>query len=154
AVSDQTEPQKRLLVSNQLGEIKVPLRKGEGTSLNIRGPGCCYTSGLPFIGEWPAAIFLGDAAPPADPSKPITYELYPGTQLQGRLLLPHGNPAAGVTLMAGVHCNQKPWISQEYIDNLMSVSFSVSQWPNWEAATTTGDERSFSLTVQHKTVSA
>jgi len=146
AIPDQAEMQKRLLVSNESGEIKIPLRKGEGTSLHIRGPGWCYTSGWAFIGEWPAGLFE-DAAPPADPNEPLTYELYQGTELKGRLLLPDGNPAAGVTLIAGVHCNQTPWISQEYIDNLMRNSFSVSQWPNWDAPTTTSDDGSFSLTV-------
>lgn len=145
--SNKKGQQSIALVSGEAGEIKLPLRKGECTFLNVRGPGWCYVSGWPVVGELPAEWYDNEPPPAADPEKPVTVELYPGTDVKGRLLLPNGRPAARVSLSAGVYCNQPPWVSDEYIRNLMHKTFSVNDWPNWHAATTTEEDGSFSITV-------
>jgi hypothetical protein len=135
-----------LLISDADGKIKVPLREGECTGLNVRGPGWCAGAGFTIVGDLPVE-WVGKDAPKADPKKPITVALYPGVEVRGRLLLPNGEPARGVSLSAGVHCGSEPWVSAEYIENIMRVSFSVSEWPNWHAATTTDEDGTFSVTV-------
>ena len=138
------------LVSGESGRVKIPLRKGECTFLNVRGPGWCYVSGWPVVGELPAGWYGKEPPPAADPNKPVTVELYPGTDVKGRLLLPDGRPAAGVSLSAGVYCNQPPWVSEEYIRNL--PTYTVSDWPNWHAATKTEEDGAFSITVPPRDV--
>jgi hypothetical protein len=138
------------LVSGESGEVKIPLRKGECTFLNVRGPGWCYVSGWPVVGELPAEWYGKKPPPAADPETPVTVELYPGTDVKGRLLRPDGRPAGRVSLSAGVYCNQSPWVSEEYIQNL--PTYSVSEWPNWHAATTTEDDGTFSITVPPRKV--
>jgi hypothetical protein len=134
------------LVSGANGEIKVPLREGECTSLNVRGPGWCTGAGFTIVGDLPVE-WVGKDAPKADPKKPITVTLYPGVAVRGRLLLPNGEPARGLSLSAGVHCGSEPWVSEAYIENIMRVSFSVSEWPNWSASTKTEQDGTFSVTV-------
>lgn len=151
ATREKSELQDRVLSSDESGEVKIPLRKGQCTSLSVRGPGWCGASGIAIVGDLPVD-WLEAGTPPSNPDKPIQQELYRGTEVRGRLLLPDGGPASGVSLIAGVYCNQPPWISQEYIDNRMSHSYSVSEWPNWNASTTTGDDGSFSVTVSPSNV--
>src|SRR3954451_10492405 len=145
--SNKKGQQSITLVSGEAGEVKIALRKGECTFLNVRGPGWCYVSGWPVVGELPAEWYEKKPPPPIDPEKPVTVELYRGTDVKGRLLLPDGRPAARVSLSAGVHCNQEPWVSEEYIRNIMQNRFSVSEWPNWHASTTTEEDGTFSITV-------
>jgi hypothetical protein len=52
--SNKKGQQSITLVSGQAGEVKIPLRKGECTFLNVRGPGWCYTSGWAIVGKLPA----------------------------------------------------------------------------------------------------
>jgi hypothetical protein len=138
------------LTSSEAGDVKIPLRKGECTFLNVRGPGWCYVSGWPAVGELPADWYENEPPPAAEPEKPVTVELYPGTDVKGRLLRPDGRPAVRVSLSAGVYCNQSPWVSDEYIRNL--PTYNVSDWPNWHAATTTEEDGSFSITVPPRDV--
>lgn len=146
AIPEKSEPQDRLLVSDASGAIKFSLRQGECTSLNIRGPGWCFKSGFPFVGdlpeEWRDAKYRA-----ADPHKVITIELHQGTEVRGRLLLPDGAPAADVSLIAGVHCGGEPWLSKEQVEGIMSRSYSTAEWPNWQARTVTDKDGTFSITV-------
>jgi hypothetical protein len=149
-VEGEAQAKNQTFTSDQLGRIKLPLRKGQCTFLNVRGPGWCLASGIPLVGEVPAdwkKTLKGRRKPEADPNKVKKIKLYRGTEVRGRLLFPDGTPAAGVSLVAGVNCNQQPWISAEYLEFLMSVSFSTSEWPNWRTTTTTESDGTFNITV-------
>ncbi len=146
AVLREQKQVSQLLESNEQGQVRIPLREGQATFLNVRGPGWCNAVGWPIVGELPPEFFKGDPPLP-NLEKRITIKLHRGTELRGRLLQPDGNPAAEVSLNAGVYCNQRPWISQAYIDNRMSHTYSVIDWPNWTSRTTTQSDGSFSVTV-------
>jgi hypothetical protein len=148
--SNKKGQQSITLVSGETGEVKIPLRQGECTFLNVRGPGWCYVRGWPVVGELPADWYENEPPPAAEPEKPVTVELYRGTDVKGRLLLPDGRPAARVSLSTGVYCNQSPWVSEDY--NRVLYTFTVSDWPNWHAATTTEEDGTFSITVPPRKV--
>ena len=146
AVPGESELQKRTLVADAEGVVRFPMFKGQATGFRIRTPSRCFAAGYPLVGDINAEL-LGKDAKPRDPAKTVTIGLYRGVEVRGRLLLPDGKPARGVVLHAGVHCNQEPWISKQYLENRMTHSYSVSEWPNWNSSTTTEADGTFSVTV-------
>src|SRR5689334_10111747 len=56
AVSNQKDQQEWLLISDDAGQAKISLRKGQCTSLNVRGPGWCCGSGVPVVGDVPPEL--------------------------------------------------------------------------------------------------
>lgn len=145
AIPEESEKHFEILVTNEDGQIKIPLRQGDATFLNVRGPGWCYGKGLPIVGEW---LKEGnDGIHLQDPRKTITLKLHRGTDVKGRLLNPDGSPAAGVSFRAAANCSHEPWINTEF---KMNSSYSTEYFADWQGRTTTAVDGSFNITVPPK----
>jgi len=136
-------PQQQEFVTDEQGQIRVSLRDGQTSFVSVRGPGWCLGTGMPLVGDIPAAFYDSEPPPKSDPTKTRVIKLYRGTEFRGRLLLPNGKPAAGVTLNAGVYCHGPPWRLEQPVLN----SWDHGQWPNWHSTFTTAEDGSFSVTA-------
>lgn len=144
AVPQERQQQPAVLTSDAKGQIKIPLRHEQAAFLHVRGPGWCFGSGFPVVGNLPKD-FRGDA-PLKDPKELGTIKLHRGTDVRGRLLYPDGSPASGVKLHAAVNASSPPWIN----GNMINAGYSTECHADWNGGTTTDEDGSFSVTVPSK----
>lgn len=138
-------PQLITLKSDGQGQIKVPLAKGSGTTLDITAPGW-WCPNFPYIGERPPGMGRAETSTIDDPIQPIRIQLWKGTHITGKFLLPDGQPAAGIGLHAGVYLFNHPWADGPE-EKLVFNSWDHGDWPNWNAYVVTKSDGSFETTV-------
>ncbi len=142
-----------VLTTDADGMIEVQVPQGQFTSLFVRSPGW-WTQGMAVIGKTPLDPD-GNAEPPipGDAVETVTYKLWRGTIIGGRVLQPGGEPAAGVSLSAGVYINNQQWKERLGME-LAFYSWDHGQWPNWSTGIITDSDGSFEATVPPPTGAA
>jgi hypothetical protein len=145
--SGHREPQPMTFSSGSGGEVKLPLASGTHTEIEVKGKSRWLASKFQ-IGDFPKERYPPDEKPPAaDPSKPVTFDLWKGTEVRGKMLQPDGKPAAGILLHVGAYINNMTWY-EKYCGHQMELhNWDHGDWPNWQTSLFTDKDGSFSAIV-------
>jgi hypothetical protein len=144
ATADKAEPQTMTLTSDHAGRVEIPLAPGTSTVVNVASAGW-WTVGWPIVGE----VDIDKDGKFDLPLRTADHsiELWRGTEVKGKLLAPDGTPAAEVVLNAGVYVHDSTWLERMGRPTDDWNSWDHGEWPNWENATKTRMDGTFSITV-------